>query len=88
MTNQTVVVKFIDEETYTEQQGVILNSAYCPVRGTFMLLISCDNDTLKTIRADSLGLQSSWIDDTPSFVFVNSGNDDDSSDEGEDESYD
>ena len=80
MAHPTVLVEFRDEETFTEERGVILNSAYCPVRGTFMLLLSCENGSMKTIRADSLGLSSLWIDDEPAVILVGDGSDEDDED--------
>ena len=82
----TIIIEFNDPETFDEMRGVILNSAYCPVRGTFMLLVSTENGPVKTIPADQLGLMSMWIDDGPSIVMMSGdGGDDEGFDEDEDD---
>jgi hypothetical protein len=81
----TIIIEFSDPETFTEKRGVVLNSAYCPVRGTFMLLVSTEDGPMKTIPADQLGLMSSWVEDAPSFVMMGGDNDEDDEDEEEED---
>ena len=79
----TIIVEFKDD-TMVDRQGVIINSHWSDAYGCWMLLLSCEDGPLRTVKSDSLGTLSHWVQEEPSLIIM-SGGDDDDEDETDDE---
>lgn len=72
----TVIVEYTDDIMRSER-GVLLNSHWSDAFGCWILLVSSENGKLQTIRSDTLGLVSMWIDDGHSIVLEDDDTDED-----------
>ena len=51
-----LVVVWDDLITMEEQEGIVVNSAWCPVTSKWNILVAAFDGTFKTINSDMLGL--------------------------------
>jgi hypothetical protein len=79
MSDKTIILEFSDD-VFNERRGVLLNSHWESAYGCFMMLVSCEDGGVTTLRSDALGLKSIWIDDSE-VIFVNNGGDDEDEDD-------
>ena len=71
----TIVIEY-DDETMQSEKGVVVNSHWSDAFGCWVLLVSSESGKLHSVRSDTLGLASAWIEEAPSVVFVDGGDDD------------
>jgi hypothetical protein len=56
-----LLIHFRDDETFEERTGILVNSAYCPVRHSWQMLVSCDDGTLCNVSSSGTGIQSAMV---------------------------
>lgn len=71
----TILVEYTDALMQPER-GVLVNSHWSDAFGCWILLISSENGMLHSVRSDTLGLSSEWVEDAPNIVFMDEDNDD------------
>lgn len=74
----TFIITFLDEDTFAPAEGVLIDQAYEPVSGRWMLLVSGKDGKIHSVPHSGVGTASTWIG---SGVAVMYGEDDDDDDD-------
>lgn len=79
--NNNFLIHFYDPESGGSLEGILINSTYCAVRDSWILLLHCQDGKFRSIKHDSVDVTADWLPGDLMFV---EGDDGDSEDEYDD----